>query len=843
MERPFRAYSGDEPYIFVSYAHADAAAVYEQLAWLTGSGFNVWYDEGIIPGHSWPEELAQAIQNCSVFVLFVTPQSALSEHCERELAFVLDAHKPVLAIHLAPCDLPAGMKLNLGTSQGVLKYDESQQSYEQKVVGALTEALSGFGGVTPGAGPPRRRTGLAVGAGVVVMLVVLAYLSYGAYQRFSDENWVHDVAIPEISTLTRQRDYAGAFALARRAAEILPEDLILQELWPSFSEAVVIDTEPASASVYAKPYSQPQADWIALGESPIATWLPRDAYRWRIQKDGYDTQHTATDSARFFRPGLGNTVKLVPAGEVPVGMVRIPGASIVVPFAGFPNDAPVAVGEFDFDRFEVTNEQYLEFVDAGGYDEPRFWQDLAFSIDGDDTSWEAARERFVDATGRTGPSTWELGRFREGTARHPVGGVSWYEAVAYARFRGKRLPTIHHWSLATHGPITLITQLVGMMAPLANLSGRPVSDVGQSGSMGVYGIFDSAGNVREWIWNEGSDGNRWILGGGWSEPEYTFTNRNELPAMDRAAVNGIRLMSQPGPMSPELMAKAQISTRDYQAISPVSDEGYALLVEQFDYDREAASYRTEPLPDWGDTRWEKTTLTRAAGDEFAIHLLTPSVGRAPRQAVVYFPVRGMFVSTDPPCEVKLTRGPFQTAPILRSGRVLVMPVWSGSCERYDGFYQASKKTRVRLRASHIVAWREELGRTLDYLETRDDIEHGAYAFYGASYGGSRPLPLLALEDRLKAAVIYSGGFPHGDWPQVADAVNYVQHTTLPVLMLGGRYDAYRPLESAQRPYFELLGTADAHKKFVVYDAGHAPLPATEALRETADWFDRYLGSN
>jgi hypothetical protein len=52
MERPFPAYQGSEPYIFVCYAHDDMDVVYAELEWLRADGVNVWYDEGISPGAS-----------------------------------------------------------------------------------------------------------------------------------------------------------------------------------------------------------------------------------------------------------------------------------------------------------------------------------------------------------------------------------------------------------------------------------------------------------------------------------------------------------------------------------------------------------------------------------------------------------------------------------------------------------------------------------------------------------------------------------------------------------------------------------------------------------------------
>ena len=63
MDRPFPAYNGDEPYVFVSYSHSNSSAVYPELAWLKESEFNIWYDEGIEAGTEWREEIGKAIKN------------------------------------------------------------------------------------------------------------------------------------------------------------------------------------------------------------------------------------------------------------------------------------------------------------------------------------------------------------------------------------------------------------------------------------------------------------------------------------------------------------------------------------------------------------------------------------------------------------------------------------------------------------------------------------------------------------------------------------------------------------------------------------------------------------
>ena len=100
---------------------------------------------------------------------------------------------------------------------------------------------------------------------------------------------------------------------------------------------------------------------------------------------------------------------------------------------------------FFIDETEVTNRAYKEFVDAGGYAETKYWKQ-EFKKDGQIIPWDEAIKEFVDRTGQPGPSTWEFGDYPEGQDDHPVSGVSWFEAAAYAEFRGKSLPTIYHWA-------------------------------------------------------------------------------------------------------------------------------------------------------------------------------------------------------------------------------------------------------------------------------------------------------------------------------------------------------------------------------------------------------------
>lgn len=175
---PFAAYVGEEKYRFVCYAHVDRTGVYAELVRLRDQGENLWYDEGIPPGSRWTEEIADAINGCSEFIFFVSPESVTSVNCINEVQFGLSRGKRVLAIHLQPTDLPASLELSMGSTQAIHKYELREADYRRKLATALDSGVSAISAVKPRA-PARRKRWLAVAlaTSVLVVSVVLSVLS------------------------------------------------------------------------------------------------------------------------------------------------------------------------------------------------------------------------------------------------------------------------------------------------------------------------------------------------------------------------------------------------------------------------------------------------------------------------------------------------------------------------------------------------------------------------------------------------------------------------------------------------------------------------------------------
>jgi formylglycine-generating enzyme required for sulfatase activity len=102
--------------------------------------------------------------------------------------------------------------------------------------------------------------------------------------------------------------------------------------------------------------------------------------------------------------------------------------------------------------------------------------------------------------------------------RFPVGGISWFEASAYAEFAGKRLPTIYHWYRAAN-PEDLFADILR----LSNFDSKGPVKVGALAGYGPWGTLDMTGNVKEWCANAADEeGARYILGGAWNEPSYRY---------------------------------------------------------------------------------------------------------------------------------------------------------------------------------------------------------------------------------------------------------------------------------------------------------------------------------
>jgi formylglycine-generating enzyme required for sulfatase activity/predicted Ser/Thr protein kinase len=670
---------------------------------------------------------------------------------------------------------------------------------------------------------------------VLAIAGIVAYLLITTLMTQSRARWAREEAIPEISRFLQQDEYDKAYALAQQAGEYIPNDPMLAELIAQSTQIPALSTQPEGARVFVKPYSSLQTEWRLLGATPLKnTRLARGTYRWRIEADGFESVEFARNVGDQV---AAQTLALLAKDSVPPGMIGIPASRGPVDITGFATETQVALQPFFLDRYEVTNRQFKEFVDAGGYSTREYWKH-PFVRDGRTLSWDEAMTLFRDTSGRPGPATWELGSFPNARADYPVTGVSWYEAAAYAEYRKAALPTIYHWARAALG-FTRAAPIRGRIVEASNFDGDAPIAVGSTGAIGPYGAYDMAGNVREWCANE-SGTNRWILGGAWNDHEYMFFVPYSLPPLDRSAANGIRLARySEHERVADLSKPIEVFRRDFRDAKPVSDEIFEVFKRQFTYTPSPPDARVEAT-DTSAADWvrEKVSLDTGYGERLTAYLFIPKTGQPPYQTAVFFPGLGAFGAQ----ASSQNLSPFIFDFVVKSGRILVYPIWKGSFERFDGFVTLTGDSYFQTFRQRMREWRQEAGQLLDYLSTRPDVDAAKFAYAGNSFGSSTALPVLAMEPRFKVAVLTLAGLTYRDLLPEVDAVNFIPRIRIPVLMLEGRYDHLFPVEQSQQPLLTLLGSPADEKRQVLFDAGHGPLPRGQVIHETLTWLDRFLGT-
>jgi len=685
-----------------------------------------------------------------------------------------------------------------------------------------------------------RKPYIVVPAALVIIAVCLTAIWFS--NRQAKVRWAKEEALPQIERFAEAGwdSYVKAYKLAQQAEKYIPNDPKLIELISQCSMNISIQTTPPGAKVYLKEYSAPESDWDYLGISPIEkTRVPGGVFRWKIEKEGYETVMAASSTFEFSSKELqiipfNIEIGLDEKGTIPPGMVRVKGDDSVVG----------KLGDFFIDKHEVTNRQFKEFIDKGGYQKEEYWK-YRFIKNGKEIAWEEAMADFRDTTGRPGPATWQAGDYPDGQDDYPVTGISWYEAAAYAEFAGKNLPTIHHWRMATGVDIGTINLYIfhSYLIPLSNFGGDGPEAVGKYHGQTSFGAYDMAGNVREWCWNETQKG-RCIRGGAWNDAIYMFTNISHASPFNRSPKNGFRCVRYLDAVPDEALELFKFrEARDYYKEKPVSEAVFQVYKDQFLYDqvdlKASLEMRDESSEDWIK---EKITFDAAyRGERIIAYLFLPRNTAPPFQTIIFFPGAGAkWKSSSQDIEKNFD---FEQSVefIVKNGRAALCPVYHGTYERQDISPGASDfGVDTHQYTEFLVKLVKDFKRSVDYLETRSDINKERLAYCGFSWGARLGNIIPAVEDRLKSSVLVLGGLPDYKKRPEADEINYATQVKIPTLMLNGKYDFTFPLETSVKPMYELLGTPDEHKELKLYETDHF-IPKNELIMEILAWLDRYLG--
>lgn len=853
--------------VFISYSNKDKNTAEAVCSIMEQNGIRCWIaPRDITPGLPFAEAIINGIKGSRVFVLIYSSNSNNSSQVIKEVDRAVQYKLAIIPLRLEDVPMTKQLEYYVSDVHWMDALTPPLEKHIEKLCSVVKILLTmdtlgdenirtafETGQGSDSDGEIRKRAKMLKNVMILAIVIVMAFAGYWIYSsvhKQSKVRWAKEVAIPQIMKMTEENDVwrnlGPPYNLAVEAEKILGQDSTLKTLFRKCARYIDIESDPPGAKVYFKEYVRPDTSWTFLGITPIdSIRVPIGIFRWKLEKEGYDTLFAAASSwnlggdpdlisgGNFFR-------KLDRTDSLPEGMLRVPATET----------ESGRLNNFLIGKFEVTNREYKQFVDAGGYMERKYWNH-EFRNGDKIISWEDGMKILIDQTGRPGPSAWAGNDYPPGQGDFPVSGVSWYEAAAFAEWKGMTLPTSTHWNVARGGmtPMIQVPQLggFGILAPFTNFRGYGSLAVGSLNGITAYGSYDMPGNVREWCWNETKEG-RIIRGGSYEDNTYEFEYERQAPSMDRSPRNGFRLAFYPDttnmPQSIFGLSTPYFGL-DFKLEKPVTDEVFSIYREQFAYDKGKLNpviEKSEKNPDG----WihERISFDAAYGKERMLaHLFLPEGKEPPFQTVIYFP--GSASTWMPSSEGIENYYEFTMflSFLVRNGRAVMYPVYKGTFERGNPELMALLNV-ASLSMSYAftevtVQEIKDFSRSIDYLQSRADIDSQKLAFMGMSWGGNMGAIIPAVENRIGASVIIAGGLVGLGRPEVYDC-NYVRRVKVPTIMLNGKYDAILPPELSQRPMFELLGTPDEHKKYLLYETDHIP-PRNEYIRETLAWLDKYLG--
>jgi formylglycine-generating enzyme required for sulfatase activity len=689
---------------------------------------------------------------------------------------------------------------------------------------------------------------------IAVMLLLAA--GSGAWFLWHNANQRWAVAqVAQVTALAEARRYFEAYDLAVQVEKYRPGDPAIDGVMPTISYPLSVTSDPPGASVFLRRFNADARATPAprqpIGITPITNLrIARGEYILSIEKDGYAGSERALSGvpARAGAltlpvPAANVTLKLQPADVTPPSMVFVPGGDYRLVAWSRPTDDRVTLNDFFIDKYEVSNNDFKQFISAGGYIKRDFWKHR-FMKDGVAVSHDDAMRMFVDRSGLPGPREWSNQNPPDGKGDHPVTGITWYEAAAYAAFRDKQLPTVFQWEKAARNgirpPAGAAFMPWGVFHPGDALAGRAnfgtatLPTTSSEFGMSQFGAYNMAGNVAEWMLNDSSEGFL-ATGGAWGDATYAFAQYGGRPGFYSSNKLGFRLARNvTGAAGDQGGDRIEIA-QEIPAYEPTPAAVFQPLAATYRYEKAPLDARIEESRDFPDWKREKITFDGANGERVIAYLYLPHHFARPLQVLHYIPagdVNGGFRSLTDSTDERM-------APYIKSGRAVFGVVLKGYSERLrPPGEQLPDASTVEFHEA-IVARITDLRRGLDYLETRTDLDRSRIGMIAPSAGAVLGLLAGAVEPRYRAIVMIGAGLPasYAGIIRQANPIYFASHIKMPKLILQGRYDEDTPLKTATEPLFKVLVEP---KRLIVYEGGHVPTVEV-SVASTQPWLDETLG--
>ena len=664
---------------------------------------------------------------------------------------------------------------------------------------------------------------------VVLTTLFLILFIYFFKSAQSKDNLLSE-SLPEITKAFDNGDILFVFNKTKKLLENYPENKIIEDYFLKSSWLINVDSDLDNTKVFIKYYKD--SIWNFLGETPIDSArvpaLGFDKIDFNLKLVNGDIEYISTNEEYgFFDLSL---IRNLPDDFI----YKKTKKDVFMNFPGIFMGTDNTIPAFGVSKTEVSNSQFKEFIDDDGYNNPEYW-DFPIIIDGKEYLFEETINLFTDKFGKFGPKNWTYGDYPEGEENYPVRGISWFEARAYAKYKGLDLPNIFQWLDAAN-----LSGFTMQLPDLSNCnfnSGKPRET--NSSPENLNQLPNIAGNVREWTINSHGKDRKAILGGSYDTNEYTFNSFYSLSPFNRSNQNGLRLVKN-------LLRKnsknddyvVEHIERNFSLEKDVSNEVFDVYKSQFDYPNYPLDVILTNIESPNDNyqieKFEMPTPYKS-DEKLYGYIISSKKIKSKTKPIIEFPSAGAIFSD----KLKINDYVIKEKKyLLDEGYSIVIPVYYNTWDR-EKIINDWWPNETEEYKNTIIKIGKDFKRVIDLLETKEGLDFEKLSYMGYSWGSVTSNILLAIEDRVSSATIFVGGLMLQKSRKEIESHLYVRRIKVPILHIVGKLDGIFEYEDSFLPWNQLIGTPEKDKTIIILDkVGHG-LPKDVMIENHLKFLKKY----